>query len=177
MSAYDLAWSYSSLITANRRRNAISPSPWGEPGTPSVPPTCSATSVQGTYSAATISAWPPMNGFPTATPMPCEIPPLISVTFEVTASTVWGEGIRAVGSILDLGSWDPAKGVVFHADRYTSSQPIWYATVRLPAGQSFVYKYIRTRGGEVVWEEGLNRQLDTPAVCGTKSLYRRETWR
>ncbi|OJJ08430.1 hypothetical protein ASPVEDRAFT_144220 [Aspergillus versicolor CBS 583.65] len=177
MSAYDLAWSYSSLLTANRRRNAIAPSPWGEPGTPSVPPTCSGTSVQGTYSAATISVWPPMNGFPTSTPMPCEPPSFVSVTFEVTASTVWGEDIRAVGSTLDLGNWDPAEGVAFHADRYTFSQPIWYATVKLPAGQSFMYKYIRTRGDEIVWEEGLNRQLDIPAACETKSLYRREAWR
>ncbi|KAL4943984.1 hypothetical protein BDV06DRAFT_220753 [Aspergillus oleicola] len=177
LSAYDLAWSYSSLLTANRRRNAIAPSPWGNPGPSSVPPTCLATSVRGTYSLATITSWPPMDGLPTATSAPCQTPSLVAVTFEVSASTAWGEEIRLVGSTWALGNWDSARGIAFATDRYSSSQPIWYATVRLAAGQTVEYKYIRVRGGEVLWEGDLNRQLNVPAVCGANSVYLREAWR
>ncbi|KAL4783906.1 Six-hairpin glycosidase-like protein [Aspergillus varians] len=174
-SAYDLAWSYSSLLTANRRRNAVAPRPWGNPGAPSVPSTCSASSAPGTYTSATVSSWPPMNGFPTTPATPCQPRSSVSVTFEVTASTVGGEDIRVVGSISDLGNWDSARGLVFHSDRYTHSQPIWYATIRLPAGQTLEYKYIRVRDGDVVWEGDLNRQLNIPAVLFVRKLLTMQT--
>ncbi|KAL2819851.1 Six-hairpin glycosidase-like protein [Aspergillus cavernicola] len=143
LSANDLAWSYAALLTTNRRRNAIAPPPWGNPGAPSVPSTCSATAVPGTYSSVTITAWPPIGGLPTTTPEPCPTPFSVAVTFEVAASTFWGEEIRVVGSTAALGNWAPAEGVAFRTDRYTSSQPIWYATVRVAAGQTLEYKYIR----------------------------------
>ncbi|KAL4923800.1 Six-hairpin glycosidase-like protein [Aspergillus undulatus] len=149
LSAYDLAWSYSSLITAHRRRNAVAPLPWGNSGASTIPSTCLPTSVPGTYSLATITSWPPMDGLPTATSAPCQTPSIVAVTFEVTAPTVWGEEIRLVGSIRALGSWDSARGIAFSTDRYSSSNPIWYATVRLSAGQTVEYKYIRVRGEEV----------------------------
>ncbi|KAL3471218.1 Six-hairpin glycosidase-like protein [Aspergillus californicus] len=159
ISANDLAWSYAALLTANRRRNAITPPPWGNPGVPSVPSQCSATAVPGTYSSITITSWPPIAGLPTTTPEPCPTPFFVAVTFEVSAPTSWGEQIRVVGSTARLGDWEPAEGLAFRADRYTDSQPIWYATVRLPAGEIFEYKYIRVRGSEVDWEAELNRQL------------------
>ncbi|KAI9369166.1 Six-hairpin glycosidase-like protein [Aspergillus egyptiacus] len=167
LSANDLAWSYAMLLTANRRRNAVVPPPWGNPGVPSVPPTCSATEVRGTYSSAVITTWPRMGELPTATPEPCPGFSWVSVTFEVTATTFWGEEIQVVGSTAELGNWNPAKAVAFHADRYTESQPIWYATVRLPPGQTLEYKYIRVRDGAVIWERNLNRQLTLPVACET----------
>ncbi|KAL4986285.1 Six-hairpin glycosidase-like protein [Aspergillus falconensis] len=177
LSANDLAWSYASLLTAHRRRNAITPSPWGIHGPPSVPSSCLPTSVSGTYSLATISTWPPLYGLPTTTTAPCQMPSLVSVTFELSASTVWGEEIRLVGSSGELGNWESERGITFSTDRYSSSQPIWWATVWLPAGQTIEYKYIRVRGGYVVWEGDANRLLTVPAVCGEKSIYRRESWR
>ncbi|KAL4738199.1 Six-hairpin glycosidase-like protein [Aspergillus similis] len=177
LSANNLAWSYASLLTAHRRRNEIAPSPWGNPGPPSIPSSCVPTSASGTYSLATITTWPPMNGLPTTTSAPCQMPSLVSVTFELTASTVWGEEIRLVGSSGELGYWVFERGITFSTDRYSSSQPIWWATVWLPAGQTVEYKYIRVREGYVVWEGDSNRQLTIPAVCGVKSIYRRESWR
>jgi glucoamylase len=177
LSANDLAWSYASLLTAYRRRNAIAPSPWGNPGQPSIPSSCVPTSASGTYSLATITTWPPMNGLPTTTSAPCQVPALVSVTFELTASTVWGEEIRLVGSSGELGYWASERGITFSTDRYSSSQPIWWATVWLPAGQTVEYKYIQVREGYVVWEGDSNRLLTIPAACGVKSIYRRETWR
>ncbi|KAL4802602.1 Six-hairpin glycosidase-like protein [Aspergillus unguis] len=177
LSAYDLAWSYSSLITASRRRNGVAPAAWGHPGSPSVPSTCVATSVPGTYSLATISTWPPISGFPTTAPTPCHDSSLISVTFEVSASTTPGEDIRVVGSTDALGNWDSARGLIFHTDRYSSSEPIWWAQVRIPTGETVEYKYIRVRGGNVIWEGDVNRQLNVPSACGERSVYRREYWR
>ncbi|KAL2840171.1 Six-hairpin glycosidase-like protein [Aspergillus pseudoustus] len=149
LSANDLAWSYATLLGASRRRNLTAPPPWGNPGSPSVPSTCSATAVPGTYSSVTITAWPAIGELPTTTPEPCQPPESVSVIFEVGAGTAWGEDIRVVGSTEALGDWDPARGLPLHADRYTAEQPIWYGTVRLAAGQTFEYKYIRARGGEV----------------------------
>ncbi|KAL4878216.1 Six-hairpin glycosidase-like protein [Aspergillus karnatakaensis] len=169
-SAHDLAWSYASLLTVSRRRNGTTPLPWGRPGTPSVPDTCSVGGAEGTYSLATITAWPPISGQPTTPPEPCKTPVTVSVTFEVTASTVWGEDIRVIGSGDFFGNWDPLRGLTLRADRYTSSQPIWYATVRIPAGQVLEYKYARVTGGNVVWEGSVNRQLEVPAACGVTSL-------
>ncbi|KAL2869439.1 Six-hairpin glycosidase-like protein [Aspergillus lucknowensis] len=168
LSAIDLAWSYASLLSANRRRNAIGPIPWGRPGSPSIPPTCSVTAVVGTYSSVTITAWPAMGGLPTTTPEPCQPSPSVSVTFEVTAGTSWGEEIRVVGSIAVLGNWEPAMGLSLHADRYTSSHPLWYASTRLHVAQRVEYKYVRVRDGQVSWEENPNRVLEVPAACETR---------
>jgi glucoamylase len=98
------------------------------------------------------------------------------VTFEVTAGTAWGEDIRVLGSTEALGNWDPARGLPLHADRYTAEQPLWYGTVRLAAGQKVDYKYVRVRDGQVLWERGANRQVEVPASCETRSIYRRDIW-
>ncbi|KAL3456688.1 Six-hairpin glycosidase-like protein [Aspergillus heterothallicus] len=164
LSANDLAWSYATLLGASRRRNAIAPPPWGNPASPSVPATCSATAVPGTYSSVTITAWPAIGGLPTTTPEPCQPPVLVSVTFEVAAGTAWGEEIRIVGSTKSLGDWDPAKGVPLHADRYTAEQPLWYGTVSLAAGHTFEYKYIRASNGDITWE-GRSNHLHRLKSC------------
>ncbi|KAL3494141.1 Six-hairpin glycosidase-like protein [Aspergillus germanicus] len=165
LSANDLAWSYATLLSVSRRRSARTPPPWGNSGSPSVPSTCSATAVPGTYSSVTITSWPTIGGLPTTTPEPCQPPASVSVTFEVTAGTAWSEDIRVLGSTEALGNWDPARGLPLHADRYTAEQPLWYGTVRLAAGQRVEYKYIRVRDGQVSWERGPNRQAEVPASC------------
>ncbi|CEL11050.1 hypothetical protein ASPCAL14157 [Aspergillus calidoustus] len=162
LSANDLAWSYATLLSVSRRRSAIAPPPWGNSGSPSVPLTCSATAVPGTYSSVTITSWPAIGGLPTSAPEPCQPPASVSVTFEVTAGTAWGEDIRVLGSTEALGNWNPARGLPLHADRYTAEQPLWYGTIRLTAGHKFEYKYIRLKDGQVSWERGANRQVEVP---------------
>lgn len=58
LSARDLTWSYAALLTANMRRNSTMPAPWGELSATSVPSVCSGSSVTGTYSSVTNTAWP-----------------------------------------------------------------------------------------------------------------------
>ncbi|CAK7262693.1 glycoside hydrolase 15 protein [Sporothrix epigloea] len=58
ISARDLTWSYVALLTANMRRNAIVPQPWGKPNFSSIPSICVATAATGTYATAQVSPWP-----------------------------------------------------------------------------------------------------------------------
>lgn len=173
LSARDLTWSYAALLTANMRRNSVMPAAWGETSANSVPPTCSGTSATGTYSTATNTNWPA-----TLTSGTCTTPTSVAVTFDLTATTVYGENIKLSGSIPALGNWDTSKAVALSADKYTSSNPLWYVTVDLPAGTSFQYKYIRVESnGSIQWESDPNNAYTVPAACGVTTATRSDTWR
>lgn len=92
-------------------------------------------------------------------------------SFSVTATTTWGQSVVVVGSIPALGSWAPSNGVALSAASY----PVWTATLDLPAGATFAYKYVkRDGGGNVVWESGGNR-IATVGPDGSVTLS--DTWR
>jgi alpha-amylase len=92
-------------------------------------------------------------------------------SFNVTATTVWGQNVFVVGSIPALGSWVPASAVPLSSATY----PVWRATVDLPAGVTFEYKYVKKDGsGNVVWESGGNR---TATVGADGSVVLHDTWR
>ncbi|CAA7263967.1 unnamed protein product [Cyclocybe aegerita] len=85
-------------------------------------------------------------------------PSSVSVTFQETATTVWGENIFLVGSLSQLGSWTPAAAIALSSAAY----PVWSVTVSLPASTTFQYKFIRKQSdGTVVWESDPNRQATT----------------
>lgn len=58
LSAYDLTWSYAAFLSASSRRAGVSPPSWAGSSGTSVPSTCSATSVSGSYSSATSTSFP-----------------------------------------------------------------------------------------------------------------------
>ncbi|PLB36754.1 putative glucan 1,4-alpha-glucosidase [Aspergillus candidus] len=186
-SARDLTWSYAALLTANNRRNAVMPAAWGEQSATSVPAVCIATSASGTYCSVTISTWPAIStksGGPTTTTTtttintPCTISTAVAVTFDLRATTAWGEEIKLVGSTTQLGTWTPDKGVSLNADKYSSCDPLWSTTVTLPAGQIFEYKFIRVKTvGTVQWESDPNRDYAVPAACGTTTAVQVDIWR
>ncbi|GIL64353.1 hypothetical protein Vafri_18322, partial [Volvox africanus] len=62
----------------------------------------------------------------------------------------FGEGFAVVGSVPELGSWDPAKSVKM---RWTSGD-VWVAHVQLPVDTEVQYKYVRVNkdGAIVAWE-------------------------
>jgi alpha-amylase len=92
-------------------------------------------------------------------------------TFKVTASTVLGQNVYVVGDIAGLGSWNTSAAKPLSAATY----PIWAATVDLPAGTTFQYKYIKKDGsGTVIWESGANR---TGTVGTGGSVTFTDTWR
>ncbi|GMG36719.1 unnamed protein product [Aspergillus oryzae var. brunneus] len=153
------------------RRTGVRPPPGILPGP------CSTTSASGTYSSVVITSWPTISGYPGAPDSPCQVPTTVSVTFAVKATTVYGESIKIVGSISQLGSWNPSSATALNADSYTTDNPLWTGTINLPAGQSFEYKFIRVQNGAVTWESDPNRKYTVPSTCGVKSAVQSDVWR
>jgi glucoamylase len=86
--------------------------------------------------------------------------PQTTVTFQVDASTKWGESIYLVGSSPQLSNWIPESGIKLSPANY----PIWSVRVSVSASTTFEYKYLkRDSSGQVVWETGGNRLVTTPA--------------
>ncbi|KAK0479061.1 glycoside hydrolase [Armillaria luteobubalina] len=96
----------------------------------------------------------------------------VAVSFAETATTIFGENIFVVGSISQLGNWAPALSIALSASDY----PDWKATVSIPAGTTFQYKFIRREtDGSVVWESDPNRQVTVISSGTTQTLT--STWR
>lgn len=208
LSARDLTWSYAALISANNRRNSIVPAAWGETSASSVPATCVATSATGTYSTATSTSWPAtltsVSGTTTtttstsasttatgsatttsttkttttSTTTSCTTPTAVAVTFDLIATTSYGENIKIAGSISQLGDWDTGNAVTLSAADYTSSDHLWFVDIDLPSGTIFEYKYIRIESdGSIEWESDPNRSYTVPAACATTAVTESDTWR
>jgi len=95
---------------------------------------------------------------------------LIPVTFNVNATTVWGENIYLTGSVPALQNWS-AKGALLLSN---PNYPIWTITMNLPADTPIRYKYVRIHNGAVTWESDPNNSFTTPA-SGTCLI--NDTWR
>ncbi|MGW1604764.1 carbohydrate-binding module family 20 domain-containing protein [Streptomyces eurythermus] len=97
--------------------------------------------------------------------------PVTGASFNVNASTQWGQNIYVVGSTSALGSWNTANALKLDPASY----PVWKLDQSLPAGTAFEYKYIRKdASGNVTWESGANRTATVPAG-GVVTL--NDTWR
>ncbi|MDG4763559.1 carbohydrate-binding module family 20 domain-containing protein [Solwaraspora sp. WMMD406] len=87
---------------------------------------------------------------------PVDPPPPGDTGFTATVSTSPGQQVRVVGSIPELGSWNPANGVPLSTD--ATSYPAWTGTADVPAGTAFEWKLVKVAtGGAVEWESGANR--------------------
>ncbi|KAJ6088221.1 hypothetical protein N7486_009482 [Penicillium sp. IBT 16267x] len=204
LSARDLTWSYAALLTANLRRNSVVPAGWGETSASSVPATCSSTSAIGTFSSATNTVWPATltsvsgtatttattagtgtttatattSTTKTSTSTSCTTPTAVAVTFDLIATTVYGENVKIAGSIAALGDWDTDSAVALSAADYTDSDHLWFVTQSIPAGTVFEYKYIRVESdGTIEWESDPNRSYTVPAACAMTAVTESDTWR
>lgn len=198
LSAADLTWSYAAFITAAQRRNGVVPPSWVASGGNSVPGTCSATSIAGSYSTATSTSFPasqtPSGGVTsgtatatattgtgtgtatTSTSTGCATATTVAVTFNELKTTTWGQTVKIVGNIAALGSWNTANAIALSASQYTSSNPLWSGTISLPAGQAIQYKYIVVNtDGSVTWEADPNHSYTVPATCATTAT-KSDTW-
>ncbi|MBY8866989.1 MULTISPECIES: carbohydrate-binding module family 20 domain-containing protein [Streptomyces] len=92
-------------------------------------------------------------------------------SFNVNATTQWGENIYVTGNNAALGNWNTASALKLDPAGY----PVWKLAVSLPAGTSFEYKYLRKdASGNVTWESGANRT----ATVGSGGLVTlNDTWR
>jgi alpha-amylase len=83
------------------------------------------------------------------------------VTFSVSgAMTEPGQDAYLVGSIPELGAWDPLRAVKMVPSAY----PTWSVVLNyLKRSQSFQFKFIKINSaGEVTWEEGSDRTFTVP---------------
>lgn len=191
LSAYDLTWSYAAFLTAAARRAGTVPASWVVSGANSVPGNCYATSVVGSYTSATATNFPanqtPKGGAPivtttkpaatpTTTPGTCTPVTTVAVTFNELATTSLGQTIKIVGNVPALGNWNTANAVSLSASGYTSSNPLWTATINLPAGTTIQYKYINVRAdGSVAWEADPNRSYTVPTGCASTAT-KNDSW-
>jgi alpha-amylase len=107
---------------------------------------------------------------PTTAP-PTSPPAGTGAAFGVDATTSYGQNIFVTGNHASLGNWSPATAVPLSSAAY----PVWRATVSLPAGTTFEYKYLRKNtDGSVTWESGSNRTATVPSG-GSVTL--NDTWR
>lgn len=198
LSAYDLTWSYAAFLSAANRRAGIVPSSWGASSGDTVPGTCSATSIVGSYSTATSTSFPssqtPQSGYTTttasvtttntattttrtpSTSSACATATSVLVTFDELVATTYGETIKIVGDIDALGNWDTDDAVALSASSYTSSNPLWAVSVKLAPGTVVEYKFIKVgSSGSVTWEADPNHTITVPASCST-STTASNTW-
>ncbi|MFI9151608.1 carbohydrate-binding module family 20 domain-containing protein [Streptomyces sp. NPDC053367] len=92
-------------------------------------------------------------------------------SFNVDATTSWGQGIYVTGNQAALGNWNPANALKLDPASY----PVWKLDVGLPAGTTFAYKYVRKdAAGNVTWESGADRTATVPAAGGVTV---NDTWR
>ncbi|WP_236240467.1 carbohydrate-binding module family 20 domain-containing protein [Streptomyces sp. CC228A] len=103
-----------------------------------------------------------------------DTPPPSSTTgasFNVEATTSWGEDIYVTGNRTELGNWSTGSALKLDPAAY----PVWKLDVDLPAGTAFEYKYIRKdAAGNVTWEGGANRTATVPA---DGKVVLNDTWR
>ncbi|KAJ9143535.1 Glucoamylase [Coniochaeta hoffmannii] len=200
LSAADLTWSYAAFLTAAQRRSGIVPPSWVVSSASSVPGSCYATSIIGSYSTATSTSFPasqtPKGGVTSGTATAtatgtattgtgtktsttatsCATATSVAVTFNERKTTTFGQTVKIVGNIAALGNWNTANAVALSATGYTSSNPVWSGTVSLPAGQAIQYKYIVVNtDGSVTWEADPNHSYTVPATCATTAT-KSDTW-
>jgi len=98
-------------------------------------------------------------------------PQQVTILFSETANTTFGENIFVVGSVPQLGNWDPSNAIPLDPTDY----PVWGATVYLTPSAKFEYKFIRKESnGDVVWESDPVREGKAPA-SGLQSI--EASWR
>ncbi|KOS23231.1 Glucoamylase [Escovopsis weberi] len=182
LSAKNLTWSYASFLTAVDRRAGIIPAGWADGNATSIPLSCSGASAAGSYSAPSAVSFPPSQTptgtvpDPTATSAPCSVPASIAVVFKETVVTQVGQTIKIVGNDTALGNWDPSRAVALNAADYSNGDPVWTASVNLPAGVPVQYKYINVASnGAVTWESDPNHTFFVPQACSGSAL-QRDVW-
>lgn len=103
-------------------------------------------------------------------------PTTVTVTFNEAADTNFGQNIYVTGSIPALASWSPANALPLTWLSGSGTRGNWRAVVALPASTHVEYKYIKKDGaGNVIWESGANRVLDTGA--GGTSQTVNDSWK
>lgn len=191
LSAHDLTWSYASFLTASARRAGIVPPSWAGTLNSSVPDSCQGTWIIGSYSSATATSFPPSQTPITKPLLPptttektsvsptttsCAIATSVIVTFHGSIRTKYGETIKIVGNVEELGNWDPDKADSLSPSEYTSQSPLWKIAIPFEAGRVIEYKYINVHeDGSMIWEKDPNHTFTIPKSCAT-TVIKADQW-
>jgi len=90
----------------------------------------------------------------------------VAVTFDEKVVTQFGQTVKIVGSVAELGNWDTSAAPALSASKYTSANPVWSGSVTIAAGEAIEYKFIKVESsGAVAWESGSNRVYTVPKGC------------
>lgn len=65
----------------------------------------------------------------TSTTSSCATPTAVSVAFEQNVTTQDGQTIKLVGSISQLGSWNPTSAISLSDQDYSDCDPYWYVLI------------------------------------------------
>ncbi|THX53195.1 alpha-amylase [Aureobasidium pullulans] len=107
----------------------------------------------------------------------CSTPTSVAIIFSDKVVTQYGQSVKLVGSISQLGSWNAANGVILSSAGYTASNPVWSGTINLPAGTSFSYKFVKVNSdGSFTWENDPNHSYTVPASCSVTTATVSNTW-
>ncbi|TKA63184.1 hypothetical protein B0A55_11457 [Friedmanniomyces simplex] len=100
----------------------------------------------------------PITGFPTDFQPQCKS----RITFNVQATTFFGEDILVQGNVVTLGAGDMSNAVMLSPADYS----IWSMLINVPANTSVSYSYVRWKGGASYMYESQNRTVTTGG-CGS----------
>ncbi len=79
-----------------------------------------------------------------------------------SGDTFWGQSAYIVGSISELGFWNPSGAMKLDPTDY----PTWTVTIQLPANTEIEWKCLKRCGANpnecIVWQHGGNNFLHTP---------------
>ncbi|KAK3320493.1 starch binding domain-containing protein [Cercophora scortea] len=140
--------------------------------------TAAATTLQTSTKASTSVSTTTSAAATTTTATACTPAATIAVTFNELVTTTYGQTIKVVGSIAQLGSWSTSSAIALSASQYTAASPLWAQTISLPAGTTFQYKFIKVAtDGTVTWESDPNRSYTVPSGCDTAATIGTTSWR
>lgn len=103
-------------------------------------------------------------------------PAAVLVTFAIHYQTKYGENLVVAGNTEALGHWEGHKA--HHLN--WAGNGVWTSTVAVPIvpGKPLEYKYaVRHVDGNVQWESGDNRVLNTDALAPGTRVDARDEWR
>lgn len=94
----------------------------------------------------------------------------VAYRFKVNnATTSLGQNVYLVGSVYELGNWEPlaAIGPMYNNTDSIATYPTWFFDVSVPANTTIQFKFVKIDGsGNVVWESGANHTVTTGSTNG-----------
>lgn len=95
----------------------------------------------------------------------------VPVTFTNYTGTVFGQSVFVLGSLPELGAWQPTNAIKLVPGNCSGSNCLWSVTLGLPEGTAYAYKFVKRYdctnclrdAANIVWESGADRTNATPA--------------